>query len=71
MGNQEKDSYPIRRRNMSPKGKRLDYDDDPDSGSNVRRRQNSITRGTRYHTSESDEKIRRMSPRRQHLHSDT
>ena len=71
MGNQEKDSYPIRRRNMSPKGKRLEYDDEPDSGNNIRRRQNSITRGTRYNTSEPDEKIRRMSPRRQHLHSDT
>ena len=68
-----KDSYTIRRRNISPSTPGYDGFDDVNLDDNeTMSRNNIMPRGTnRYYMQESALNIRRMSPRRQHPNYDS
>ena len=69
-GNQQRETYVVRRRNDSPSTHRLGYQEN-ENEEEILRRHNTIPRGTRYYPPDSDTHIRRMSPRKTHQHYDT
>ena len=68
-GQQQKEVYHMRRRKMSPNKQSLDYDDSVDEPDGLTRH-NTVPRGTRYYMPETENNIRRMSPRRLQQHYD-